>query len=102
MSDMPTTVATPSPFPAGAIARAILIAPEDFLVFSSYSGETEETLSAYRALGRLGRIPPAREAANLMDELGSGRQLGDANSGIRNHLHFRGDRRCGDRAGQDG
>ncbi len=31
-----------------------------------------------RALGRLGRIPPAREAAAVMDELGSGRQLGDA------------------------
>lgn len=30
------------------------IAPEDFLLFSSYSGETEETLSAYRALRRLG------------------------------------------------
>ncbi|HEU4723752.1 MAG TPA: bifunctional phosphoglucose/phosphomannose isomerase [Candidatus Eisenbacteria bacterium] len=26
------------------------ISPEDFLVFSSYSGETEETLAAYRAL----------------------------------------------------
>jgi hypothetical protein len=31
-----------------------------------------------RALGRLGRIPPAREAAVVMDELGSGRQLGSA------------------------
>jgi glucose/mannose-6-phosphate isomerase len=30
------------------------IAPEDFLLFSSYSGETEETLSAYRALRGLG------------------------------------------------
>ncbi len=30
------------------------ITPEDFLLFSSYSGETEETLSAYRALSRLG------------------------------------------------
>ncbi len=30
------------------------ITPEDFLLFSSYSGETEETLSAYRALQRLG------------------------------------------------
>lgn len=28
-----------------------------------------------RALGRLGRIPPAREAAAVMDELGSGKQL---------------------------
>ncbi|MEK7316338.1 MAG: bifunctional phosphoglucose/phosphomannose isomerase [Candidatus Eisenbacteria bacterium] len=26
------------------------ISPEDFLIFSSYSGETEETLAAYRAL----------------------------------------------------
>jgi hypothetical protein len=31
-----------------------------------------------RALGRLGRIPPAREAAAVMDELGSGKQLGPA------------------------
>jgi len=30
------------------------VSPEDFLLFSSYSGETEETLSAYRALRRLG------------------------------------------------
>jgi len=30
------------------------ITPEDFLLFSSYSGETEETLSAYGALSRLG------------------------------------------------
>ncbi len=30
------------------------ITPEDFLLFSSYSGETEETLSAYRALRRFG------------------------------------------------
>jgi glucose/mannose-6-phosphate isomerase len=30
------------------------IAPEDFLLFSSYSGETEETLSAYGMLSRLG------------------------------------------------
>jgi glucose/mannose-6-phosphate isomerase len=30
------------------------ITPEDFLLFSSYSGETEETLSAYRSLQRLG------------------------------------------------
>ncbi|HXF59541.1 MAG TPA: bifunctional phosphoglucose/phosphomannose isomerase [Candidatus Saccharimonadales bacterium] len=30
------------------------ISPEDFLLFSSYSGETEETLSAYSALRRLG------------------------------------------------
>ncbi|HXL14762.1 MAG TPA: bifunctional phosphoglucose/phosphomannose isomerase [Methylomirabilota bacterium] len=30
------------------------ITPEDFLLFSSYSGETEETLSAYRSLSRLG------------------------------------------------
>jgi len=29
------------------------IGPEDFLVFSSYSGETEETLAAYRSLRRL-------------------------------------------------
>jgi glucose/mannose-6-phosphate isomerase len=29
------------------------ITPEDFLVFSSYSGETEETLAAYRALRSL-------------------------------------------------
>ena len=29
-----------------------------------------------RALGRLRRVPPAREAAAVMDELGSGRQLG--------------------------
>jgi hypothetical protein len=31
-----------------------------------------------RALGRLGRIPPAREAAAVMDELGSGKQLAPA------------------------
>src|SRR4029077_13238334 len=31
------------------------ITPEDFLLFSSYSGETEETLSAYGALRRLRR-----------------------------------------------
>lgn len=30
------------------------ISPEDFLLFSSYSGETEETLSAYGKLRRLG------------------------------------------------
>lgn len=30
------------------------ITPEDFLVYSSYSGETEETLTAYRALAPLG------------------------------------------------
>jgi glucose/mannose-6-phosphate isomerase len=30
------------------------IEPEDFLLFSSYSGETEETLSAYRASKRIG------------------------------------------------
>ncbi len=30
------------------------ISPEDFLVFSSYSGETEETLAAHAALRRLG------------------------------------------------
>jgi fructoselysine-6-P-deglycase FrlB-like protein len=30
------------------------ITPEDFLLFSSYSGETEETLSAYGALRRMG------------------------------------------------
>jgi glucose/mannose-6-phosphate isomerase len=30
------------------------IAPEDLLIFSSYSGETEETLAAFRALRRLG------------------------------------------------
>ncbi len=30
------------------------ITPEDFLVFSSYSGETEETLSAFRALKHIG------------------------------------------------
>jgi hypothetical protein len=31
-----------------------------------------------RALGHLGRLPSAREAAVMMDELGSGRQLGPA------------------------
>jgi hypothetical protein len=31
-----------------------------------------------RGLGRLGRVPPAAEAAAVMDELGSGRQLGPA------------------------
>jgi hypothetical protein len=31
-----------------------------------------------RALGRLDRVPPAREAAAVMDELGSGKQLGPA------------------------
>jgi hypothetical protein len=31
-----------------------------------------------RGLGRLGRLPPAREASAVMDELGSGRQLGPA------------------------
>jgi hypothetical protein len=31
-----------------------------------------------RALGRLGRVPSAREAAEVMDELGSGKQLGSA------------------------
>jgi glucose/mannose-6-phosphate isomerase len=30
------------------------ITPEDFLIFSSYSGETEETLAAYRGLKPLG------------------------------------------------
>jgi len=30
------------------------LTPEDFLVFSSYSGETEETITAYRALRQLG------------------------------------------------
>ena len=30
------------------------IEPEDFLLFSSYSGETEETLSAYQAARRIG------------------------------------------------
>ncbi len=30
------------------------IAPEDFLVFSSYSGETEETLSAFHSVERIG------------------------------------------------
>lgn len=30
------------------------LTPEDLLVFSSYSGETEETLAAYRALRKLG------------------------------------------------
>ena len=30
------------------------VSPEDFLLFSSYSGETEETLSAYALLRRLG------------------------------------------------
>jgi hypothetical protein len=33
---------------------------------------------ARRTLGRLGRIPSAREAAEVMDELGSGKQLGPA------------------------
>jgi len=31
-----------------------------------------------RGLGRLSRVPPAKEAAVVMDELGSGRQLGPA------------------------
>lgn len=30
------------------------VTPEDFLIFSSYSGETEETLSAYRSLRSIG------------------------------------------------
>lgn len=30
------------------------LTPEDFLIFSSYSGETEETIAAYRALRYLG------------------------------------------------
>ena len=30
------------------------LTPEDFLIFSSYSGETEETIAAYRALRPLG------------------------------------------------
>jgi len=30
------------------------LSPEDFLIFSSYSGETEETLTAYKRLRRIG------------------------------------------------
>ena len=30
------------------------VTPEDFLIFSSYSGETEETVTAYRGLRRMG------------------------------------------------
>ena len=48
------------------------ITPEDFLIFSSYSGETEETVTAYRTLRRLGApscvISTGGTLARLADE----------------------------------
>ena len=50
------------------------ITPEDFLIFSSYSGETEETVTAYRTLRRLGApscvISTGGTLARLADEDG--------------------------------
>lgn len=50
------------------------LTPEDFLVFSSYSGETEETVTAYRSLRRLGApscvLSTGGTLARLADEDG--------------------------------
>ncbi len=44
------------------------ITPEDFLVFSSYSGETEETLAAYRTLRPLGAKAAALASGGTLAE----------------------------------
>jgi len=45
------------------------ITPEDFLIFSSYSGETEETVAAYRRLRELGAPASALTTGGTLLEL---------------------------------
>jgi hypothetical protein len=59
-----------------ALRALLLVLVATWLRAAAGAGGLREV--SRRALGRLGRIPPAREAAALMDELGSGRQLGAA------------------------
>jgi glucose/mannose-6-phosphate isomerase len=51
------------------------IAPEDFLVFSSYSGGTEETLAAYRALAGLGCRSAVLTSGGVLADRARERQL---------------------------
>ncbi len=48
------------------------LTPEDFLIFSSYSGETEETIAAYRALRRLGARSCAVSTGGTLSALARG------------------------------
>jgi hypothetical protein len=57
-----------------AIRVVLIVLVATWLRAAAGSGGLREV--SRRALGRLRRVPPAREAADVMDELGSGRQLG--------------------------
>jgi hypothetical protein len=59
-----------------ALRAVLLVLVATWLRAAAGSGGLREV--SRRGLGRLGRIPPAREASAVMDELGSGRQLGPA------------------------
>jgi hypothetical protein len=59
-----------------ALRALLLVLVATWLRAAAGAGGLREV--SRRALGRLGRVPPAREAAAVMDELGSGRQLGSA------------------------
>ena len=59
-----------------ALRAVLLVLVATWLRAAAGAGGLREV--SRRALGRLGRIPPAPEAAAVMDELGSGRQLGPA------------------------
>jgi hypothetical protein len=59
-----------------ALRAVLLVLVATWLRAAAGAGGLREV--SRRGRGRLGRIPPAREAAVVMDELGSGRQLGDA------------------------
>ncbi len=59
-----------------ALRAVLLVLVATWLRAAAGAGGLREV--SRRALGRLGRVPPAREATALMDELGTGSQLGPA------------------------
>jgi hypothetical protein len=59
-----------------AIRAMLLVLTATWLRAAAGAGGLREV--SRRALGKLGRVPPAPEAAAVMDELGSGSQLGPA------------------------
>jgi hypothetical protein len=63
-----------------ALRALLLVLVATWLRAAAGAGGLREV--SRRGLGRLGGIPPAREAAALMDELGSGRQLGAATRSV--------------------
>jgi hypothetical protein len=59
-----------------AVRALLLVLVATWLRAAAGAGGLREV--SRRGLGKLGPIPPAREASAVMDELGSGRQLGPA------------------------